>query len=304
MTETMKPDETRRRLIAGAGLAAASLAAGGMAAVPAQAKKSALWNFDTNNPEDAVKLYAKMAGSLVEQEVYLQYYGEIFSFSGRETPTPLVALKGLVRLRWTPGGDGTYSFSNYDHGLFCDYESGKVIDSYENPITGETNVPLHYHSGPLAAAVGLGEKHDNPMKKTWRINGNQIFVHNTRTSSFTNPVAPDKWGRASTGKILPILSSSTYLSDLREVADLSRDTVDSDHFWNFATGYPAWMLLGEKEGQVLWRWVARKFSNKAEIDPYILSEITDRVPGFLTDDKPWPERSDGWTQYTRERKPE
>ncbi len=304
MTKDSAIGFSRRSALSAVAIGSASAAVGGSLAAPAFAQTSPLWNIDTSNPEDAVRLYAKMAGSLVEQEVYMQYYGEIHSFMGKETPLPLLALKGLIRLRWTPNGDGTYTYSNYDHGLFCDVETGKVLDSFENPLTGETNTPLHYNSGPLSSTIGLEDGHENPTKKQWRVSGNQILVRNSRTSSFPNPLQPEIWGKASTGERVPVLSSSTYIGDVREVADPKLHTVDTDHIWNFATGYPAWMLMGQTEGVVLWHWTARKFANKAEIDPFILSEITERVPDFMTADKPWPLRSDGWTQYTRERQPE
>lgn len=304
MTNQRNRNISRRSILSAAGVGAVSASLSGTLASPAAAASTPLWNFDTSNPEDAVKLYAKIAGSLVEQEVYMQYYGEIHSINGSEIPKTILALKGLVRLRWMPGDDGSYSFTNYDQGLFCDHETGKVIESFQNPFTGETNIPLHYKSGPLKSTIGLSEEQENPIEKSWRVTGNQILVHDSRAGSFTNPLTPEKWGKASTGAQIPVMTSSTYFADVREVSDKSLQSTNSDHVWNFITAYPAWMLMGQTEGQVLWHWTARKFANKAEIDPYILGEITSRVPDFLTADKPWPLRSNGWTQYTRERTPQ
>jgi hypothetical protein len=297
---------TRRELVASMALAAGGVATlGGCASATATAesKLKERRELDLSNPEEAVKAYAKIVGSLSRQRLFLQYYGEIYSIVPGEVQRPLFQLKGLVRADWRPNDDGSYYYENYDHGLFCDFESGEVLSSYKNPFTGEINTPLHYKSGPAASTLGLGEGQENPVKKDWRITGDQIFVSDSRLNSFTNPVSPEKWGKASTGEKVHYSYLSTYLANTDDVADPTIDTVNSDHTWTFVTNYPAWMMVGDMPGNVMWRWIGKKFSDPAEIDPYIAQEVEKRAPKFFTNEKPWPLRSDGWTQYTRERKP-
>lgn len=294
---------SRRKVIAAGGLSVGSLGLASACTPQPKAATTKSWDFDISQGPDAVKLYAKLTGSTAEREVYLQYFGQIISLEPGKKHVPILGLKGLVRLRWSPNPDGSYSHSNYDQGLFCDFDSGKVLNTYQNPLTGDKNTPLHYRSGPLVSTIGLGEGQENPLKKNFRVNGNQVTASGVKVGEFTNPVSPDKWGKASTGEKVAYSYTSTYYGDKRELADATLDTVDCDHYWSFMANYPAWMMMGSYPGVVNWTWAARKFSNPNEIDPYIRSEVLDRVPGFFTDDKPWPERSDGWTQYSRERAP-
>lgn len=269
----------------------------------AQEKNS--WNFNTAKPQELVDAYVKISGAVDSSQVYLQYYGEIVAIIPGEKQIPLFKLKGLVREQWTSNEDGSYSHENYDHGLFCDWETGKVLEEYQNPFTGEINIPLHYNSGPITETIGLGEGQSNPSEKTWIQNGNQIIVTADRVGrEFTNPVNPEKYPMASTGEKVQYSWMSSYFANTDDLANPNLKSVNASHNWVFITNFPAWMKVGNKPGYVVWRWAGKKFSNQSEIDPYILSEVEKRKPGFLTVEKPWPLRSDGWTQYTREIKPE
>lgn len=143
-------------------MAALPLSAGMMASRSAAGAEDR-WDFDLENPDDLLKAYTKVAGSLDKREVYIQYYGEIVAILPHTEQVPLFRLKGIARSRWEPNSDGSSSYTNYDHGLFCDFETGEVLKQYENPLTGEMNDPLHYRSGPLTATVGRAEGNLTPV---------------------------------------------------------------------------------------------------------------------------------------------
>lgn len=51
---------------------------------------------------------------------------------------------------------------------------------------------------------------------------------------------------------------------------------------------------------MLWRWVARKIVDRAELDGTIVAEIEKRLPGYMAADRPWTGKSNGWIQYMKE----
>jgi Protein of unknown function (DUF1838) len=277
-----------------AGLAAAAFTT----PVAAQSSKT----LDFTKPADNVTAYAKMVGSTVKAMTYLQYTGEIFTLVPGEVQKPLFRLKGLVKAAWTPRGDGAYSHVNYDHGLFCDAETGVVLDTFKNPYTGETNRPLHYKSGPFEATIGPKRADGTPFILNWDISGDDMRLTETSYGERDNWLQPKDWPRASTGEKAQMSSSSTYIARLSELSDPARSAVTATHFWTFIAPWPAWMLVGQKPGSVLWRWVGRKIIDRSELDPVIVAEIERRLPGYMTKDRPWTEKSNGWIQYMNERK--
>lgn len=290
----------RRNLLSGMAMTGLALPASPLMANPRSA-----WTYDPEDIEGLVRAYAKIAGATDERQLYLQYSGVIASVIPNERPKPLFRMKGLVRQRWKPNGDNTFSGANYDHGLFCDYETGKVMTSYDNPFTGETNEPLHYNSGVIQYTVGSGEGQNNPANKQWNVTGSQVSIStDSYGKTFKNPVDPKIFPKASTGEVLDSSWRSIYFANAYDVADPDLPGVDASHNWMYITNFPAWMKMGRSPGFVVWHWTGTKFLDEEGIDPYILEEIEKRIPGFLTVEKPWELHSDGWTQYARERKPE
>ena len=261
--------------------------------------------FDLTQPEDQLRAYVKLAGSLAQERIFIQYHCEIIAILPRVEQKKLFKVKGVVRSDWTPNADGSFSFRNYDQGLFCDWESEEVIDSYDNPFTGEKNTPLHYKSGALTSTIGFGEGRMDPSKLEWRRTGAQVTAHRSIIGgAFDNPVEPKKWPKASTGETVKVSSTSTYIGDARDLEDPNLNAAPADHVWTFVANYPAWMKVGDMPGFALWRWVARKFSNPSEIDLSILAEIEKRAPGYLEKDKPWEGHLNGWKQYAKKFPPE
>ena len=253
-------------------------------------------------PREHARAYAKLVASLADTTTYLQYVGEIFAVVPGQIQQRLFRLKGLVKIRSTPQGEDAYRIVNFDHGLFCDADSGAALETWANPYTGAVNRPLHYRSGPFENLISTRRKDGSPFTLPWDVSGDDVRLTESSWGERDNWLQPKDWPRASTGAKSQMSSSSTYVARLSELVDPARDTVTATHFWTFLAPWPAWMLMGpERPGVVLWRWVARKLSDPREIDPVIIAQIERRTPGFMSRERPWPEYSNGWIQYTRER---
>ena len=289
---------TRRNLLAGAAVAASSAAT----RLSANAQTSN-WPYDLSKPEDNVDLFAKVVGSLDDRTTYLQYYGEIFSVVPNQVQARILRLKGIAKSKWGKTGDHTFFRRNYDLGLFCDPETDEILETYQNPFTGEENRPLHYKSGPLEGTVSSIRANGTPYILPWRITGDQLSLTETSYGERENYLSPHTWPKASTGPQLYFNTSSTYFADVNDVANPDLLSVTADHVWTFLTPFPAWMLVGDMPGFAMWRWAARKIIDSGELDPGIVAGIEQRVPNFFTDEKPWAEHSNGWIQYIKERKP-
>lgn len=263
-----------------------------------------LKGFDLSKPEDNVRLFAKVVGSLDDRTTYLQYYGEIFSVVPNQVQARILRLKGIAKSKWEQTGDHTYFRRNYDLGLFCDPETDEILETYQNPFTGEENIPLHYKSGPLEGTISPKRSNGEPYILPWRVTGDQLSLTETAYGERENYLSPETWPKASTGPQLYFNTSSTYFADVQDVENPNLSSVTADHVWTFLTPFPAWMLVGDMPGFAMWRWAARKIIDATELDPVIVAGIEQRMPNFFTDALPWKEHSNGWVQYIKERQPQ
>lgn len=122
------------RIVSGAALA------GSLAISPrrANAQQSLPNDISKWTLDDKVTAWAKQQGRTDEGRVFWRFQGIIYGFNAPASPTPLLRFSGCEQQWWEPQDDG--SFVRYTSLLtyFCDLDSGKVIRSYVNPITGET----------------------------------------------------------------------------------------------------------------------------------------------------------------------
>lgn len=88
--------------------------------------------------DDKVMALAKQQGRTDEGRVIWRFQGVINGFKAPDSPRPLVRYSGCEQQWWEPRGDG--SFVRYSSLLtyFRDLDSGKIIRSFTNPLTGVT----------------------------------------------------------------------------------------------------------------------------------------------------------------------
>jgi hypothetical protein len=124
--------------------AAAQIASGvalsglsGVTSARAEAQRVIPNTIDLWTPEDKVTALVKQQGRTDEGRVFWRFQGIIYAFNAPETPVPLLRFSGCEQQWWEPQDDG--SFVRYSSLLtyFRDLDSGKLIRSFTNPITGK-----------------------------------------------------------------------------------------------------------------------------------------------------------------------
>lgn len=124
---------------AATGLLTGAAASGGLIqSVNAETHLSLPIDVDQWTQDDKVMALAKQQGRTDEGRVIWRFEGIIYGFKAPSSPSPLVRYSGCEQQWWEPQGDG--SFVRYSSLLtyFRDLESGKIIRSFTNPLTGVT----------------------------------------------------------------------------------------------------------------------------------------------------------------------
>jgi hypothetical protein len=88
---------------------------------------------------DALTALVKMRGSLLAEDVPHWYSGTIYAVLPGATPVRLVDFEGSEIDYYERQPDGSYHAYGATVSFFRDTYNGKLIDVFENPITGKTN---------------------------------------------------------------------------------------------------------------------------------------------------------------------
>ena len=101
-------------------------------------------NLDTSDPEHNLITYMKILSDLSDHSTYRFHTGRILSVIGRNVGEPMMDFIACKQDRVRRLTDGSYQHGYRGVILFTELDTGRVLDTFENPITGKTNKVNHF----------------------------------------------------------------------------------------------------------------------------------------------------------------
>lgn len=336
MTSLFNADlnSNRRQVLSALGglsLGAGALAAGG----PAEAAKpKSDGGLDYTDPKDNLYAFAKMLSSFGEPVVGC-FHGLMYMRWGTNRMVPVFGYEGTgcMQARWEP--DGTLSRRSRETGYFTDLETGEVLETWDNPFTGETVEVYHFYNPLLVRRMddkmslfNFGKETDSPTlmnegtvfpDETGNIPfimpfqqfGDDLMLNWDYTHEYTNPVTPEGWPKSSTGTYISPSEHFTFNIKKAELEDRSIPAA------RFVAGFSRmsqcwpWMKMGGS-GMEDVQLFGRMFSHKGlagtmDVRPKILKYIEKHAQEYLTLPDTWEMenfRVDTWSSYAADVPPE
>lgn len=267
---------TRRNVLLTGG--AAAISAASLASAQTSGSQDSLYNFA--DPKDNLEAFVKVMGNLNGEPVWHSAQGQIYSQRPGEMSIPILAVEGV---RWTKfeKTENGYLMSTRDWSFYKDVKTGKVIDTFENPFTGETNTTRQILTGvnlwPMSPENGQevpgfeGEAWlmGKPFILPWTIDGDDVSVPMELLVKYANGAAG--------GEIMNFMVSASQLNDP------ALTSTDTRFQWTGDSGWVRWMDMGDIEGRTLWNSTGRKVSSADELRPYFLEMAEHYFPGSIAD---------------------
>lgn len=267
---------TRRNVLLTGG--AAAISAASLASAQTSGSQDSLYNFA--DPKDNLEAFVKVMGNLNGEPVWHSAQGQIYSQRPGEMSIPILAVEGV---RWTKfeKTENGYLMSTRDWSFYKDVKTGKVIDTFENPFTGETNTTRQILTGvnlwPMSPENGQevpgfeGESWlmGKPFILPWTIDGDDVSVPMELLVKYANGAAG--------GEIMNFMVSASQLNDP------ALTSTDTRFQWTGDSGWVRWMDMGDIEGRTLWNSTGRKVSSADELRPYFLEMAEHYFPGSIAD---------------------
>lgn len=329
-------EASRRTVLKGLGLGAGALAAAGsLASTPAVAAAPISdGGIDYNDPKDNLYAFAKI-WSFFEQPTIGCFHGLMYMRVGTDRMIPVFGYEGtgVLQARWEP--DGTLTRVSRETGYFTDLRTGDILETWDNPITGET-VPVYHFYNPLLvrrmdqemSSFNFGAVTDSPTlmnegtvfpDDTGKIPfilpfqsfGDDLMLNWDYTHEYTNPVTPEGWPQSSTGARISPSEHFTFRLSKAELEDRSLPSARFvAGFSRISQAWP-WMKMGGSGMEDI-QLFGRMFSHKglpgtADVRPKVLAYIEKHAPEYLTLPDKWEMESfrvDTWSCYAADIPPE
>lgn len=256
--------QPRREILKGmAGLGAATVLGAGSEA--ASARSTAPLGFD--DPAWNRDALARLQGNLDFGKVkYGWYGGTVCGVRTGEAVRPLMGFEGFSATRLVDNGDGSYQKLLREVLYYTDLATGKVLDRYVNPYTGEEVPVVHVANDPFNFVIekyypkspsygGLRdvEEKRQPMLLPWKVtNAKTVTLATDIHMYYPSALQPAEWPRESSGKFVRVSELFRYVIARDDLADKSLTSVEHTGSWTRITPWLPWMLMGQAPGHILY----------------------------------------------------
>jgi hypothetical protein len=184
--------------------------------------------------------------------------------------------------------------------IYQDPLTGEVMDTWENPWSGETVDVLHVENDPVNQRPMFADDPDGkPFSMPFQISGDQWWVTSTIPLFYTNALGGDYQDYVG-GKY----QATEMFNFMGDVKDLDRDAPDSANFrvgWVRISDWLPWMKMRGREGILYFHTAGRKLENYDQL-PDVMKEFIDtrypkyREPPPMDDPRP---NETSWTYFLK-----
>jgi hypothetical protein len=271
----------RRASLAGLPMSAFAAALFGASEAASAADAAAL---GLDDPVRRARVRAKMMASAGSETVYTFYRVHTFAYLHAGNLQPLFTTHVLNARVCRPKSETAYAFTTYEGGVVTTFDSDAVLDTWDNPFTGETvkvwpliNGPLSVEAGPdcIGTAAALMLK---PRGMRIDVMGDLVFMPTVSAVTTPNAFQPDVWPKESTGPEFHWDSHFTYISPLASVIDTAADRAPAVFYLqNLGSWYP-WMRIAGHTGRMYGRSFGRKLTGFDDIPAPARKNLEARIP--------------------------
>lgn len=298
---------SRRQMLAvSGGLATSAAIAGcsqeaGMSAAPMGGSGAPdLSRFDPMSKKDNLETFIKMSGSMDENEDAMGWYSaRIFSVIGDHTVIqPLFDVEGFGMSRHEKQADGSYRRFQRECGFYKNLRSGKIMETWDNPMTGQTVKVSHIHNDPVNAhlkeefPMGFGATDDEtvqmfPFLLPWTFMGDTAFAAFDVNLDWKSPLDPKEWPTASPGERVRVSEYQQWNFPANQLGDKSRAKIYTNGGWQRIANWLPWMRMGQTPGHLFYRSHIKSLRGIDELPAQIRAYAEKHYPDYFEAPKTW-----------------
>lgn len=300
---------------------AATAAVGGAAMAGAQVAQAA----DAKRPlrfDDPIwnrEIKARLDGSINPKTfVYGSVNGVVCGVRDNERVRELMKFEVLSAIRIVPQADGSYQRLCRELIFYRDLATGKLMDHWDNPYTGEkvrvvdvANDPFNYvisewyPEPPNYGGLNKEKPPRKPFLLKWGFADENTVVLETDIHLFyPSALQPAKWPRESPGPMSRVSELFRFFMRREDLENPALDHIPHHGVWSRITPWLPWMLMDQAPGHITY---LGNFAARRNLDLFpkdVVERVKERFPKYLTAPEKWEDPSlSSLENYARQQTP-
>jgi len=276
---------------------------------------------DFSDPAQSLEAFIKLTGDLDPTvETPSWFGGTIFGDTRRDRPLkPLIGIQGMGVVRTEKQDDGSFKVFNRECAFYTDLKTGKIIDQWKNPYTGEMCDVSPIHNATVNAHLIISEKvgtaiemdfdgtlMEVPLPLEWQNFDDKLFSTFEVHTGFPSELTPEEWPRESAGRFLRIAEIFQRVASLEQVENRDITSADYSGTWTRVGPWLPWMRQGQADGSLLFRTFMTKLQSVDQIPAELKATVEERLPEYFQAPPPetWGSKNDSsFSVYVKENEP-
>ena len=251
-----------------------------LAAIPTATLGATL---DPADADDALTINRKVMCSTIDGEAQTYWWhGEAYSRRMGERDRLLFLVEGMNIRACTAvsdpdRGDG-FKLVSRELLLYKDPQTGEVLDTWENPWTGETVDVLHVANDPVNFTMYETGRDGQPITWGASIQGDRWWQTNTIPLFYPNPLASEF--QQEIGGIYHATEMFNFMGDVDSALDDSRSGADVQVGWARMSDWLPWMMMAGRDGIIYMHTAGRKLESWDDMSELMKQQIADYYPDY------------------------
>lgn len=241
---------------------------------------------DMNDPDDAITLNRKMQCSAEDgAEAVYHWQGRLYSRRQGERDRHLFNLQGMnirqcVTVEDKKRGKG-FRMVTKEIMLYLDPKTNKLVDSWENPFTGEDVDVIHVANDPVNMGASYAKNKDgSDYELPLRVSNGKVFMTAEIPLFYTNALGGDF--QKYVGNHYHAMEIFDFISDEDELMDPAITSAHPTVAWVRVAQWLPWMEMGSRPGLMVANAAGQKLNSYDELPDILKKTIAKRYPGYTS----------------------
>ena len=285
------------------GLALAAALVASTAAVAAKPAKV----IDIGTPEGAIAAFRKVQCSTEDRRPTVYYWtGETFSRVPGEPDRLLFRFEGMNVRQCVTVTDPTrgtgFRMVSREMLFYKDPASGRILDDWTNPFTGDTVKVLHIANDPVnfRAPIFPVKADGKPYQSDMQVMGDQWWGTTTVPLFYRNPLGGDYQDYV--GGTYHATEMFNFFGRVSDLTDATRHTASVSVAWTRISDWLPWMRMRGRAGQLYFNGAGVKLDGYASLPAGFRAAIEAhdpiyREPPPVDDQRP---NETSWTYFKKQ----
>lgn len=240
---------------------------------------------DPSDPNDAITIDRKIHCSAEDGlPIVYHWQGRLYSRRLGERDTHLFNLQGMnvrqcVSVKDKKRGTG-YRMVSREIMLYLDPKTDKLIDTWDNPFTGEEVEIIHVANDPVNSrgATFPVNRDGSDFSLPLRINNGKVFMIAEVPLFYTNALGGDF--QTYVGNHYQAMEIFDFIADEDDLMDASSGVAYPTVAWVRVAQWLPWMEMGSRPGIMIANAAGQKLNSYDELPDILKDTIAERYPDY------------------------